>query len=285
VKGIVYEISNDVDDKIYRGMSLITNGRTALQQAEKRFAEHKQATAKGKTPAYLHFAKVGVDHLAVKVLHHGQYKHKQQCFDDETHFIMAVDEEKTLNKKARNKKWDEQIRVHDKRENGVTPMLVDKRLPTLSKKSKTHAAISYVEKGEEKITRVEFKISVKNKRFNFETCETKARAKLKAVLDEHYVDVAEGFADEQVGNYIKELRLIDAVLHPTEPHMPAPAPKRKRKSGVVVTANKKRMPPTIDYCECCARGRPADKQYCPATNGTHLVCDVCFSKHGKCPLC
>jgi hypothetical protein len=46
------------------------------------------------------------------------------------------------------------------------------------------------------------------------------------------------------------------------------------------------MPTTAALmCENCISGRPADKKYCPATDGMHLVCEQCFLKRYKCPLC
>ena len=99
VRGIIYGIRNNQDEKEYRGLSVIVDGRTAQQQLLHRIAQHKKAAAKGTTTAYIHFRAVGVANLTPSIVHDGQYKNQRALEADELHFIMQVPDDKNLKTK------------------------------------------------------------------------------------------------------------------------------------------------------------------------------------------
>lgn len=95
IQGAIYGVTNDIDEKLYVGMTVVTGGRTPEEAAGKRLVEHK--ACKKRKGLSGHIQELGGEHFSTTLLHTAMYADERSLMADETAYIHDHDREKLLN--------------------------------------------------------------------------------------------------------------------------------------------------------------------------------------------
>ena len=129
-------------------------------------------------------------------------------------------------------------KVDKARQDGVTPMLVDKHLPTIRIKCSKRYTISFVKKGDTKRSRVNYKFSMKKNNIDFGKCKGTALKKLSNIIQDHYTDVPPEYVCEQVEEYIEALK---SRVKGEQEDAPSTNTKKRKKLPLTKNGNTKRV--------------------------------------------